>query len=198
VVNDASLTWILDRQNADGGWGWALGQDSDTNSTSLAVQTLGLASDLSVGSAVAEALVFLRAQQRSDGGFPFVSPSPWGDDSDANSTAMVVQSLWAAGAQPTSLAWMTAPTQTNVITMSLKSPVERLLDFQLPTGAFEWQPGQGPNLMATVDALSALKGLTSPVPRSDVSPALQSIGRMKNVLLQLVAELRSTFHGDDL
>jgi prenyltransferase beta subunit len=178
-VSEASLRWLLARQNSNGGWGWALGQDSDTNSTSLSVQTLALGPLELSASATAAAIGFLRRQQRYDGGFPWVTPSPWGDDSDANSTAMVIQALWSAQEEPAGLAWMTAPSATDAITLALHGPMDRLLEFQLPSGAFEWQTGYGPDFMATVQALPVLVRHTGPILSSGVTAAQNALAWLR-------------------
>ncbi len=173
AVPEESLRWLLARQNTDGGWGWATGQESDTNSTSLAIQTLELGPPTLADPAIDAAVAFLRKQQRSDGGFAWVAPSPGGDDSDANSTAMVIQALWSAGEEPTGLDWMQAPTDSDSITMTLSSPMERLLQFQLGDGSFQWQDGYGADLMATVQAIPVLAGSAGPVP----SPGVAAVHR---------------------
>ena len=51
------------------------------------------------------ALDYLKAQQNADGGFPYISPSPYGTDSDSNSTAVVIWAIKAAGQDPAGDDW---------------------------------------------------------------------------------------------
>jgi len=157
-----AIAWLKTGQNDDGGWGWAAGFDSDTNSTSLSVQALVTAGEPSDSMVILNALAYLAEQQNSDGGFPWVKPSPWGTNSDSNSTAIVTQSLLAAGANPASITWTRTLTETDAITMTWHTAYDRLVSFQTSSGAFEWQDGTGDDLLSTVQAIPALMGVTLP------------------------------------
>ena len=78
---------LLANQLADGGWGF--GGFSDPDTTALAMQALVAVN----GSAPANALTYLKAQQLPDGGWGF-------GESNANSTAFVIQALIAANVDP--------------------------------------------------------------------------------------------------
>jgi hypothetical protein len=108
---------------------------------------------------ITAALGYLTSQQTGDAGFAWDKTSPWYTGSDANSTALVIQGL--VSVNPSSLdgwSWARSLTETGQITLTVHTPTERLLDLQLPGGAFEWQPGAygGPNYLATVQAIPAL------------------------------------------
>jgi len=162
TVPPEAIAWLKAQQNADGGWGWAAGSDSDTNSTGLSLQTLIAAGEPSNSPVMVNALAYLEGQQNSDGGFPWVKPSPWGTASDSNSTAIVTQGLLAAGANPASITWTRTLTETDAITMTWNTPYDRLLSFQTPAGAFEWQDGTGNDLLSTAQTIPALMGVTFP------------------------------------
>ncbi len=123
----------------------------DTNTTSLAIQAL-----LSVGlnntdPSIQYALNYFHAAQNSDGGFPFSLTDP-SSSSDADSTAYVLQALYALGEDPLSDAW-----KKNGV-----SPLDFLISLQLDDGSYEWQSGFGSNLLATQQAIPALLGRAMP------------------------------------
>ena len=157
-----ATAWLKAQQNADGGWGWAAGSDSDTNSTSLSVQALVAAGEPADSDTIVSALAYLAAQQNSDGGFPWVKPSPWGSDSDSSSTSVAIQSLLAAGENPAAITWTQTLTETGAITMTWNTAYDRLMSFQTPDGAFEWQSGTGEDLLSSVQAIPTLMGVTFP------------------------------------
>jgi len=174
-----AVAWLLDQQNTDGGWGWAVDQASDTNSTAVAVQALVGAGVLLDAPAVVAALDFLAGQQNTDGGFPYVKPSPWGTDSDANSTANVFQALLASGEAPTGWDWTTTLTETTAITLTLHNPMDRLLDFQTADGSFQWQPGLPGDFMSTVQAIPALAWTTWPLRGPQAKVALDALAWLR-------------------
>lgn len=131
----------------DGGWEWMAGFTSDTNTTALAIQALIAAGEPLTSTVITNALAFLKSTQNDDGGFPYTSAPP-GNQSDANSTAIVIQAIWAAGQSPYTDPWVIGET----------NPIEFLLSLQLDDGSFEWQSGNGPNLLATQQAIPALLG----------------------------------------
>jgi hypothetical protein len=133
-----------------GGWEWGAGMGSDTNTTAVAMQALIAGGECITSPNITLALDFLKAAQKSDGGFAY---NPFSSASDANSTAWVIQALWAAGKDPTATPW----------TVNGKSPVDYLLAAQLPNGSFEWQPGLGSNQLSTQQAIPALLGMAFPM-----------------------------------
>ncbi|NLG28019.1 MAG: hypothetical protein GX557_08915, partial [Chloroflexi bacterium] len=160
TVPQKALDWLWAAQNADGGWGWGSGMGSDTNSTALALQALIAAGATPGDSRVSAALAYLASQQAGNAGFSWDITAPWDSGPDANSTALVIQGLLAA--DPTALDgrdWARSLTAANAITLTVHTPTDRLLAFQLDNGAFEWQSGPygGPNYLATVQAIPALE-----------------------------------------
>lgn len=144
-----ATSYLKDLQQPDGGWEWepgGFGSGTDTNSTALAIQALIAAGEPPTISAVTNGLQYLRDAQNNDGGFPYDPDSPWGTDSDSNSTAYAIQAIYAAGDDPAD--W----------TISNTNPIEFLLSLQLTDGSFEWQAGFGANLLSTQQAIPAMLG----------------------------------------
>ncbi len=143
-----AVAWLRSAQVPDGSWAWhgtPTSGDGDTNSTALAIQAL-VAAGVSTGDpAVSAALAYLHTQQNDDGGFPYAKPSPYGSDTDANSTAYVIQALVAAGEDPEGPAWA----------VQGRTALTALWSLQLPSGALEWQAGFGENELATYQAVPA-------------------------------------------
>ena len=154
-VTEAERAVLRSYQQANGGWEGAPGWGTDTNTTALAIQALLAAGEAPTSKAVQAARAHLLEQQNDDGGFPYTKPSPWGSDSDADSTAYVLQALLALGEDLTAKPWWRGPGS---------DPVAALLRFQVASGAFEWQPGFGENLLATAQAIPALAGKSFPLP----------------------------------
>jgi hypothetical protein len=154
TVPQAAVQYLKDLSEADGGWAWlpGLGEESDTNSTALAVQALIANGEPLTASAVISGLNFLKSAQNPDGGFTYDPDSIYGADSDTNSTAYVVQAILAAGQDPLTGTWVISST----------NPISYLLSMQLPDGSFEWQSGFGSNLLATQQAIPALLGRAFP------------------------------------
>ncbi len=139
-------------QLPDGGWSFdgTPATGSDTNTTALAVQALKAVGDTS--DAIGKAIAYYRAQQNADGGFPYSQTSQYGNASDANSTALSIQALLAAGENPASWA------------KDGKTPPQRLIAFQNTSGAFRYQDTQPEdNPLATYQAIPALLGKTLPL-----------------------------------
>lgn len=139
-------------QLPDGGWSFdgTPATGGDTNTTSLAVQALRATGDQS--DAIAKAVAYFRAQQNDDAGFPYSRSSSFGSASDANSTALSIQGLIAAGEDLTN--W----------SKNGQTPTDRLLQFQNPSGAFRYQDTPpDDNAVATYQAVPALAGETLPL-----------------------------------
>jgi hypothetical protein len=145
---EAAIDWLLDHQLDDGSWSWngdTTPNSGDSNSTALALQALVTAGDYPI--VIEQGLVYLAAQQNDDGGFTYQKPSQFGTDTDANSTAYVIQALLATG--ETMSDW----SKDGV------TPVDALLALQKDNGAFQWQtPLSDDNFLATAQAIPALAG----------------------------------------
>ncbi|MEE1928556.1 prenyltransferase/squalene oxidase repeat-containing protein [Streptomyces sp. TRM 70351] len=142
-----AVRWLADQQCDDGSFVAyrpdtgkpcdPTAQPGDTNATAAAVQALAALEAHGPESApVREALSWLKSVQNDDGGWPYTP----GDDSDANSTAVVIGALSAAGEDPA----RTEPAGGG------RSAYEGLAQFQLgcdapgdERGAFDHQPEEG-------------------------------------------------------
>ena len=160
----AAVAWLVDQQCADGSWmpyradtsqpcafdgGLFVGPDS--NSTAAAISGLDAAGQ-GAGAAVTAALGWLDTVQHDDGGWSFFPP----DDTDPNSTAVVLMALRAVDA-----------TEDARFADRDAAPLASLLSFQLAcaegedAGAFTFPGSNGaPNLFATAQAASAAAGAT--------------------------------------
>lgn len=144
---------LLNLQLADGGWSFdgSEATGSDTNTTGLVLQAL--AGLRQADGARARALAYLEGQQNDDGGFPYSQSSPFGNASDANSTALALLGLRAAGEDLNSPRWA----KGGGVTAALNR-------FQNPSGAFRYQVAlPDDNALATYGALQALVGTPLPV-----------------------------------
>jgi hypothetical protein len=162
-IPEAAVTHIEEAQQENGGWGWdgTAETAADTNTTAFAVQALAAAGQTGEAGAIGQAMAYYQAIQNEDGGWPYQSPSEFGTATDANSTALTIQAILAAGQDPA--AWTAESGQ---------GPVAALESFQNDSGAFAWQAAvPDDNLLATVQALPALAGETLPLATMDVGAA---------------------------
>lgn len=159
-IPDAATEALLGFQGSDGGWSFDGSSQADTNTTALALQALVVTGEAVDSTPAVAALAFLKGQQNADGGFPYQTPSDFGTESDANSTAWVIQGLLAAE-QPLD-EW--------------GNPDEFLASLQLDDGAFQWKETvEGANFLATAQAVPALEGVTlvePPVVEAQEAPTL--------------------------
>ena len=96
-------------------------------------------------------LAFLSTLLVPDGGFAYGPADPL--VADANSTALVSQALIATGEDSASPKWGNAP-----LALAL---------FQTPSGGLRYMATvEEPNLLATVQAIPAMEGLSLPVVRA--------------------------------
>jgi len=144
----AATKWLTARQNADGGFGWTPGAESDCDDTASAVEAL-IASGVSPSSpVVTKAVAYFRSVQSENGGFNY------GGSSAANtaSDAWVIQALVAAGENPA------------IWTKEGATPVDHLLSAQAADGYFKWTPFLTDNpCRMTASAVPALLGRPYPV-----------------------------------
>jgi prenyltransferase beta subunit len=183
----AAVAQLKDVQQENGGWAWdgSSATAADTNTTAFAVQALVAAGEPASGDAITNALAYYKGIQNEDGGWPYQNPSDFGTATDANSTAVTIQAIIAAGQDPSGATWTTAASNT---------PVSALESFQNASGAFAWQAAvPDDNLLATVQALPALAGKAFPLATMDVGVATaapatipQTGGTVLNLALPLI------------
>ena len=164
-VPQAAVDYILGAQQDGGSWAWDGSAETagDTNTTAFAVQALIAAGEPAGGSAVTQALDYYKGIQNADGGWPYQNPSDFGTATDANSTAVAIQAIIAAGQDPAGAGWTTADGN---------APLSALEALQNASGAFAWQAAvPDDNLLATVQALPALAGKAFPLATMDVGQA---------------------------
>ena len=146
----SAVAWLVGLQLGDGSWSWngdTTPGSGDSNTTALAVQALVAVGGQDV--AVGKALGYLRGIQNKDGGFPYQKPSAFGADTDANSTAYVVQAIIATGNDPAGADWA----------VEGNTPLSALAAHQLKSGAFAWQIATpDANFLATAQAIPAIEG----------------------------------------
>lgn len=178
-IPTASTDLITKAQQENGGWAWdgTAATASDTNTTAFAVQAL-IAAGAPTGDTVGKALAYYKGIQNDDGGWPYQNPSDFGTTTDANSTAVTIQALLAAGQDPAGADWIKAG----------KTPLSALEALQNASGAFAWKSDTpADNLLATVQALPALAGKAFPLATRGVgeasSPAPTTIPVTGGVLL---------------
>ncbi|MBN1536965.1 MAG: hypothetical protein JW908_09560 [Anaerolineales bacterium] len=146
TIPDKAVSYLKSLQKSDGSFEWYPGWGSDTNSTAMSIQALIASGESIISPPVIRGLNYLKSTQNTDGGFPYDPISPWGTDSDANSTAYVIQAIIAAEQDPCAFPWVE----------SGGDPFDFLMSLQLPDGSFEWQSGFGVNILATQQAIPAL------------------------------------------
>ena len=150
AIPDAALEPFRAAQGEDGGWafdGSTAPGAADSNTTALVIQAL-VASGHGDDPMVDRALAFLSTLLAPDGGFAYGPADPL--VADANSTALVLQALIAAGEDPASREWGNAPLA--------------LARFQTPAGGLRYMAAdEEPNLLATVQAIPAMEGLSLPL-----------------------------------
>jgi len=145
----ASVTFIKDTQNEDGGWSWGVGQDSDVDDTAAAVMALIAAGESQSSTAIQDALAYIKSTQMDNGGF-----ESWGA-TNADTDSWGIDAIVATGQDPTSDNW----------TENSTTPVDDLLTFQQGNGSFYWQDGT-PGMSVpktTASAIQALLGEPHPV-----------------------------------
>jgi hypothetical protein len=139
---------VLANQNHDGGWGWATGQESDSNDTASVLWALLATGSNASDTAIQNGLSYLKTLQNSDGGFTF--DPVYGTSTDAASDAWVISAIGAARQSPTSSAW----------SEGTSTPVSSLLSLQDASGSF---PEYSDTIDTTSYAIIALLGKTLPV-----------------------------------
>lgn len=153
-VPAGNIDFLKGLAQTNGGWEWNEGFGTDTNATALAIQALVAAGESISSSTVVSGLAYLHGAQNSDGGFPYSPDSSFGTDSDTNSTAWVVQAIYAVGQDPAAPEW----------TQGSANAISFMLALQQDDGSIEWMPGApvGTRLSATEQAIAGLLGQPNP------------------------------------
>ena len=167
-VNAAAAGWLIGQQCASGGWvnrarlsaegaliDYTNGTGPDNQTTSNVLQGLAAQGALTSG-ITASALSFYASGQDADGGWAYQPNSAaQPQQTDSQSTGLVIQSLLALGLSPTS----------STFSSSGHSPVSTLLSFVVTsgsdTGALGYQDNTSGNLLATNQDVPVLAGLVN-------------------------------------
>jgi hypothetical protein len=115
-----TVKFIKKHQNADGGWGWAVGVGSDVDDTAAAMMALISAGEDNSTKVIMNALQYLKKNQQSDGGFP-----SWGITNSA-SDSWTISAICSVGQDPAE--WQVNGT----------SVIDHLLSLQNADGSFNW------------------------------------------------------------
>ena len=115
-----TVNFIKEHQNADGGWGWAVGAGSDVDDTAAAIMALIAAGENPLAEEIQKALEYLKENQQSDGGFP-----SWGVTNSA-SDSWAIGAICSVGQNP--YEWKVNDT----------SVTDHLLSLQNEDGSFNW------------------------------------------------------------
>ena len=164
-TNPQTVTYLANKQLKDGTWSWngdMTEGSGDNNTTALSVIALAAAGVPADNGQIQKAMEHLKKQQNADGGFPYINPSPYGTDSDSNSTAVVMWAIIAVGQDPSGATW-------KYMYQDGTSVYDRIVAFQNDSGAFRWQDAMpDDNFLSTVQALIALEKKTLPFAKFDV------------------------------
>lgn len=161
---------IAHQNSSDGGFSYAVGSTSDTNTTAAAVMALLATGSNASNTPITKAMDYLKSAQNADGGFSYDPASPYGTSTDASSDAWIISAMNALGESPTSSMWTTA---------SGTDPLTNMLTLQDATaGFFAYQAGSGEDGFSPVTtsyAVIALAGKHLPVavwtPNDNAAPA---------------------------
>jgi hypothetical protein len=158
-----ALDVLFKAQLPDGGWFWSFdGKKSDIDTTGRVLQVLAGAAKRQNAAAYGRAADLLARSQLAEGGWNVgyrVGPA------NANSTAMAVGGLWAAGLDPQGSRFQRNAAESRAFggsafpTNKGRGALDALMGFQEWSGAFAYirQAGQEEvRLLATTDALGAL------------------------------------------
>ena len=121
-----TVNFIKEHQNADGGWGWAVGAGSDVDDTAAAIMALIAAGENPQAEEIQEALEYLKENQQPDGGFP-----SWGVTNSA-SDSWAIGAICSVGQNP--YEWKVNDT----------SVMDHLLSLQNEDGSFNWTSSDPP------------------------------------------------------
>lgn len=146
----AAGNWLVAQQNSDGGFGYShTYATSDPDDTASAVVALSLLGYPANSGPIAKALVFLKTQQTSDGGF-----KNGGSTSNSDSTGVVIDALQAVGISP--LLW--TQENGNPITALLHLYDNKSGGFNYDTAGNSWS---GVSVYSTRDSVIGLGAVLS-------------------------------------
>jgi hypothetical protein len=167
------LDGLVAGQQPDGGWAFAKGQPSDTNTTAVALMAMAR-SGRGDSPAARRGVSFLDGQQFDSAGWGYDKRSKDIKSMDANSTGLVLSALSALGIDQQGKA------------KSGVSPRDALLRLQAPSGGFAFDPGKlkagTADQLATAQALVGVAGRSLPVER----PAAPKLPGESNHTFQIV------------
>lgn len=169
-----SVSWLKSAQNADGGFPWTIGAESDPDDTGATLQALMAAGVSRDDPAVRKAVNYLRSMQRDDGGFHYGGTSA----SNSASDAWVIQGLVAAGEDP------------STFIKGSVSVVDHLLSLQNMDGSFRHTSHVTDNpCRMTASALPALLGAPYPIlaPAISSSTPSQTLSQRSDPILPMVS-----------
>jgi hypothetical protein len=149
IITDA-VSFLIDNQNGDGGWGYSVGSDSDVNMSSAVIMALISGGELASSGPLVGALAYIKSTQQAGGGFLY-----WGS-TDAETDSWAINAIVACGEDPNGAGWRSTVGNT---------PVDDLLTYQQAGGEFYFQdglPGAWPS-QTTAKAIIALLGEFYPV-----------------------------------
>jgi hypothetical protein len=148
----------------------------DSNTTAIVVQAL-IAADAE--DEIGPSLDYFRATQNEDDGWTYQKPSEFGEETDANSTAFVIQALDAAGEKLED--W--------------GDPLAALASLQLESGAFGYSASfPEVNILATIQAIPTLASGTYVEPVAPVeAPALPGTTLVIVVLVVVILVLGGAY-----
>ncbi len=156
TVPAAAIHHLAAAQDSDGGWDFLLIKDdpngatnfdtSDTNSTAMVLMALNAAGTKSRN---ATGLAWLHTQQDSDGGFPYQA----GAGTDPNSTALVLQALFASAQNPNASNWAVGG----------NTALSNLLATQDGNGGYTFPGSSSPDAFTTAQVPPALERAAFPL-----------------------------------
>ncbi|MBI3291126.1 DUF4430 domain-containing protein [Candidatus Falkowbacteria bacterium] len=150
VPSQDAKNFIINNQNPDGGFSYAVGGASDSNDTAAAIMALVEAGLSPSDPIITGAVNYLKTVQNADGGFGYQS----GNDSDSGSDSWVISAINKLGQNPAG--W----------DKDGNNPLGHLESLQDTDGGFWWvEPGTAEfnNKAMTAYALVALSGKSYPV-----------------------------------
>jgi hypothetical protein len=172
-VGDA-VKWLEGQPGAHGGFASEPGQAEDVVDTALAIQALRTGGQAAASASVTNAVLYLAARQRSDGGF---ASSAGGTHSNAEATAAAILGLIAAGELPADGSTPGKWTKPGGAT-----PYRFLRRLQLSSGVFQYRAGVTANpLLTTAEAVIALSHKAFPFNRSSSMFAPAYLPHFKSV-----------------